>query len=519
MQGAAVAAAGRAAAKVRLGASGVSRRFGRVVANDRVDLSVAPGSIHAVVGQNGAGKTTLMRILQGLDRPDEGHVVIDDAAVELTGPADALRRGVGMVHQELMLVPGLTLLENLVLGCEPLSAPLAPLGVVDWRRARAEAKALAGRARLSLDWDSRAERAPFNARQIVAILRLVYRGADTLILDEPTAVLAPAQVQDLFALLRDLQADGRTIVFISHKLAEVLAIADQVTVLRGGRVISTAQANTILAADLAEMILGRSVEPPRVSRSGPIGEPVFEVTDMAAFDDRGVRRLEGVDLAVRAGEIVGLAAVAGNGQDELVECLAGLRRPAAGRAAFAGEDVTGFDTAALRRRGIGYLSPDRAQEGLALPASLVDNMVAGRQRDRRFARAGWQRLAALRDFAQSLLQRFDVTHDAVDAAAATLSGGNQQRVALARELDREPRLLLASQPTRGIDVAGVAFVHRQLAAARDRGCAILLVSEELEELLSLSDRIVVLYRGRVAGSLSRDEATMQHLGALMTGSA
>jgi general nucleoside transport system ATP-binding protein len=498
---------------VRLGARGITRAFGPVVANDGVDLSVAPGTIHAVVGENGAGKTTLMRILYGLERPDEGTVVVDDEPTALSGPDDALERGIGMVHQEFMLVPEFTLLENLLLGSEPTRGPL-----IDREAARRSAAELAASAGIELDWETPAARAPVSARQQVEILRLLYRNADTLILDEPTAVLAPPQVAELFRLLRALRERGSTVVFISHKLNEVLQIADEITVLRGGRTVGTTTPDEVDPASLAEMMVGvRTAAQTGPERRGEPGEIVLEVEQLRAHDDRGIERLQGTNLSVRAGEIVGVAGVAGNGQDELVECVIGLREPRDGRILVRGQDLTSATVHFTREEGLSYVSADRGREGLAVAASIEENAVAGTHRGPPLAPRGWFRRTAVRRFVEGLLGRFGIRYGAMSDPARSLSGGNQQRLVIGRELTKNPAILVASQPTRGVDINGIAFVHRQLLELRDRGGAVLLISEELDELLSLCDRVAVLYRGRVIGELARDSFDASRLGRLMVG--
>jgi general nucleoside transport system ATP-binding protein len=500
---------------VRLGARGVTRRFGSVVANDGVDLSVAPGTIHAVVGENGAGKTTLMRILYGLERPDEGTVVVDDEPVTLSGPDDALERGIGMVHQEFMLVPEFTLLENLLLGSEPTRGPL-----IDRNSARRSAEDLAASAGVELDWDTPAARAPVSARQQVEILRLLYRNADTLILDEPTAVLAPPQVGELFRLLRSLREQGRTVVFISHKLNEVLQIANEITVLRGGRTVGTTTPDEVDPTSLAEMMVGgETAAQVRHERRGEPGEIVLQVEELRARDDRGIERLRGASLSVHAGEIVGVAGVAGNGQDELVECVIGLREPQGGRVVVRDQDLTSATVPVKRQQGLSYVSADRGREGLAVAASIEENAVAGNHKGPPLAPRGWLRRTAVRRFVEDLLRRFGVRYGTMRDPARSLSGGNQQRLVIGRELTRDPSILIASQPTRGVDINGIAFVHRQLLELRDRGGAVLVVSEEIEELLSLCDRVAVLYRGRVIGELARDSFDASRLGRLMVGEA
>ena len=495
---------------VRLGARGVTRRFGAIVANDSVDLQVAPATIHGVVGENGAGKSTLMRILYGFDRPDRGTVIIDDQPVTLSGPADGLARGIGMVHQEFMLVPELTLLENLVLGAEPTRGPL-----VDWAAARRAAERLSGDTGVELDWDMPVARASVSARQRLEILRLLHQGVDTLVLDEPTAVLAPAQVTELFRLLRNLRADGHTIVFISHKLDEVLALADTVTVLRGGRAVTTVESGDVDATTLAELMVGASLPESTVVEPGERGSAVLRVDGLRAVDDRGLDRLHDVTFEVHANEVVGIAGVSDNGQDELVECVVGLRAPTAGTITLGTTDVSAADIATRRERGLSYISADRAREGLALDASLTDNAIAGTHRRQPLATHGRLRAGRIRRFVSDLLERFRVRGAPAQPARA-LSGGNQQRLVIGRELSRSPAVLIAAQPTRGLDVAGIAFVHARLAALRDEGCGILLVSEELDELLALCDRIVVLARGRVAGEVPGRADQRAELGRLMT---
>ncbi len=504
-----------AATAVRLGARGVTRRFGRVIANDRVDFAAAPGSIHAIVGGNGAGKTTLMRILQGLEQPDGGEIIVNDAAVVLTSPAEAFARGIGMVHQEFMLVGDLSMLENLILGREPTRR-----GLIDREAALAAARRLAAEAGVEIDWDMKVAQAPVHLRQVLEILRLLYRGADVLILDEPTSVLAPQQVHDLLALLRRLRDEGRTIVFISHKLDEVLAIADRITVLRAGRVAATTDAASTSVAALAQLMVGEAVESPH--RGGAVpdkGQPVLAVHGLGAVDGRGVRRLLAVDLTVARGEIVGIAGVSGSGQEELVAAVTGLRRPAAGTISLAGVDVTHRSVAARREAGIGYISADRAHEGLCVTSTIRDNVIAGQHRHAPFAQGGFLRPEIVRDHVRAVLSRYAVVYGSDVDPVSSLSGGNQQRVVIARELDAQPKLLVAAQPTRGVDIAGIASIHRQILAFRERGGAVLLVSEELEELLALADRIVVLHRGQVTGTIEGARADIMTIGRMMLGEA
>jgi simple sugar transport system ATP-binding protein len=495
-----------------LAAEGITRRFGPVVANDGIDLSVRQGEIHAIVGQNGAGKSTLMRIFQGLDYPDEGDVVVDGRPVRFKGPADALTCGIGMVHQEFMLAGALTLVENLVLGAEPGRS-----GLIDRKRALSKAEDLARQAGVSLDWTQRADRASVPDRQIVEILRLLYRGADILILDEPTAVLAPSQVDQLFDLLRSLRRAGHTILFISHKLREVLALADRVTVLRQGQVIETADVGAIDEARLAHSVVGETIEPAHRGEVGGCGEIVLEVSGLVIADRSDRLMLDGVAFNVAKGEILGVAGVAGNGQEALIASLVGLLHPSGGRIAMGDRDITRLDVQSRRDAGIGYVSADRAAEGLCQHASVTENAVAGSQRSLAAEAGGWLWPGRCRGVARSIVDRYQVVHGGLDRPVADLSGGNQQRLLIGREIDRDPNLLLIAQPTRGVDVKGIAAIHSELLAYRERGGAIIMVSEELDELIDLSDRILVLCGGRQMGIVDRLDASTETLAPLMVG--
>ena len=496
---------------LRIGARDLTRRFGDVVANDAVDLAVARGTIHALVGENGAGKTTLMRMLYGLDQPDSGSVLVDDAPVRLSGPADATRRGIGMVHQEFKVAPDLTLLENLILGREPVRR-----GRLDRTAARARAEALETGAGVALDWDRRAAEASVATLQRLEILRLLHWEADVLILDEPTAVLAPPQVADLLALLGRLRDGGRTVVFISHKLQEVLDIAESVTVMRGGRTVGTVAAAAADPDRLVRMMVGDSVPVVKVTGESHAGRPLLELRAVGVRDRTGRDRLRDVSLTVAEREVVGVAGVAGNGQDELVECVVGLRRPGTGSVVFAGDDVTGDDVAARLGRGIGYIPADRRRDGLSLSSSLRDNAIAGAQRSEALSRRSWFRPGAATRWARRIVEAYRVRAGSLDAPAASLSGGNQQRLILGRSVARDPAVLVAAQPTRGVDVRGAGYIREQLLALRERGSGVLLISEELDELVALSDRIIVLAGGAIAGEVQRPISDLTELGRLMT---
>lgn len=499
-----------AAASCRIGARGISRSFGPVKANVDVMLTVRPATVHAIVGENGAGKSTLMRMLYGLDHPDSGTVVIDDEEVVLSGPRAAIERRIGLVQQELAIIPELSLLENLVLGDEP-----AHLGRIDWKAARTRADELAASVGIEIDWNADAARTSIAIQQQVEILRLVYRGADVLILDEPTAVLAPAQADELLRLLSSLREAGRTVIFISHKLDEVLHIADRITILRSGRTITEIERGEVDRAGLAAYILGDSQVPHSEITRGTPGDVVLRVEGVSADDDRGIQRVDGVSLDLRSGEIVGVAAVAGNGQEELAESLIGVRAVSGGSIRLGGDEISGRSVRARRRAGMRYVSADRKHEGLALTLSLTDNSIATPGLTS-LARAGWLRRGAVAERVSSVLGRAAVRFGSASDPASSLSGGNQQRVVLGRETSGDTRVLIASQPTRGVDVKGIGYIHDLLRRARDEGAAIILFSEELDELRELSDRIVVLHRGRISGEVDGSSSRAE-IGALMLG--
>jgi ABC-type uncharacterized transport system ATPase subunit len=496
--------------RARLGARGVTRRFGTLVANDSVDFSAMPGTIHAIVGGNGAGKSTLMRILQGMDHPDDGTVIIDGEPARLGGPSEAFARGIGMVHQEFMLVPGLTLLENLVLAREPLKGGV----LVDHAEALRAARRLEKEAGVKVEWNMPVDDAPVHVRQIVEILRLLYRGADVLILDEPTAVLAPSQIRELMALLKRLKAEGRTILFISHKLDEVLAVSDDITVMRTGRVVGSLKAGETTKAKLAELMIGEILAE-TTARPGQPGPTILDLKDVSDVEGR----LRGATFAVRRGEIVAIAGVAGNGQDELIGAVTGLRPISSGDIALSGQPVARLPLSARRAAGLAYLSPDRAAEGLCLEASIAENVIIGHHRAPEFVTAGILKLGRLAQHAEALLDRYSVRRGSSALATSSLSGGNQQRVAIARELDGDPDLLVACQPTRGVDIRGIAFIHQCLLDYRDRGGAVLLISEELDEIITLADRIIVIFNGELRGELRRGDGDIEQIGRMMLGEA
>ncbi|HET7653978.1 MAG TPA: ABC transporter ATP-binding protein [Acidimicrobiales bacterium] len=476
-----------------LSARGIVKRFPGVVANDGVDLDVRRGEVHTVLGENGAGKSTLAAVLSGYYRPDEGELRVDGERVTLHSPRDGLARGIGMVHQHFRLVDRFTVAENIALGDG--SQPV----VLDTSRLEREVTALGERFGLSIDPRARVGDLSVGERQRVEIVNTLYRGADVLLLDEPTAVLTPREVDVLFATVRALRAAGRAVVFISHKLGEVMEVSDRITVMRNGRVTGDVRAADTDARELARMMVGRDVDlSPRRAPRAPAA-PMLRV------------RLDGIELDVRAGELVGVAGVAGNGQLELAETIAGLRTPPAGRVEIGGVDVTGRGARAARRAGLAYVPEDRLGTGLAPSLTIAENLLLTRRRGFFVNR---RRAAAQ---ARDAIERFDIKASGPDAVTRVLSGGNAQRVLLARELAGEPRVLVAAAPTRGLDVGATEAVRELLDAFRARGGAVLLLSEDLDEVLALSDRIVVLYRGRIAHETPGDGADVEQIGYAMAG--
>ena len=498
----------------------VVKRFGAAAANDGASLAVREGEIHALVGENGAGKSTLMKVLYGLHAPDAGEVLVGGEPVSFRGPADAMRAGIGMVHQHFMLVPTLTAAENMVLGAEPVRGGF----LLDAQRAIADAAALSKRYGLAVDPAAMAGDLSVGEQQRLEILKVLYRGARILILDEPTAVLTPRETAAFFDVLRSLTAQGKTVILITHKLGEVRAVSQHVTVMRKGRTVGTVATADVDEAALARMMVGREVA--FAARQGPRpGAParpvVLSVEGVHAKNDRGLDALRGVSLEVRAGEVLGIAGVEGNGQSELVEVVSGLRRPNAGWISVAGELVTRgqFGVGTMRAAGTCHIPEDRHRRGLILDYTVADNLILGRHREAAFSTPLAFKERAVAAFAAGLTEKFDIQPPDPSLRAEALSGGNQQKVVVARELSRSPRLLVAAQPTRGVDVGAIEFIHARILEARDAGAAVLLVSAELSELLALSDRIAVMYRGKVAGVFSAAEATEEKIGLLMAGGA
>jgi simple sugar transport system ATP-binding protein len=495
----------------------ITKRFGEVLANDRVSLAVAPGTIHAIVGENGAGKSTAMRIAYGFYSVDSGEVVVDGQARRFESPHDAIALGIGMVHQHFMLVEPMTVAENIVLGIEP-GSPLK----LDLARAAARIRALSEEFRLAIDPSAVAGDLSVGQQQRVELLKALYREARVLILDEPTAVLSPQAVADLFAILRRMREQGKTLVIVTHKLSEVLEISDEVTIMRDGRVVGHRKTAETNAAELARLMVGRDVLLRVVKPEAKPRGPVLAVRGLSLTAPDGERRLDNVSFEVRAGEIVGIAGIEGNGQTELIEALAGLvdRDAVSGAIEIEGKDVAGLSARGRRARGIAHVPEDRHRRGLLLDFDLAENTLLGADDRPPMARGPWRwwlDLGAIRRRTEQILQAFDVRPANPDLPARSLSGGNQQKLILGRELDQAPRLLLVAQPTRGVDIGGIEFIHRRLVEMRDAGCAVLLVSSELEEVTALADRLLVMRQGRIAGEVDPARATQEEIGLMMTG--
>jgi simple sugar transport system ATP-binding protein len=518
------AAAGGAAGSgpaVRL--RGIDKRFGTVHANQAVDLTVRAGTVHGIVGENGAGKSTLMAVLYGFHRADAGEIEVEGRPLAPGDPALAISRGIGMVHQHFMLVEDFNGLDNVLLGAEP-----------HWQlgRARAQARArletLMRDTGLQVDLDTPVADLPVGERQRLEILKTLFRGARILILDEPTAVLTPQETETLFAVLRQLRAQGTTVLLITHKLREILALCDHVTVMRGGRVVLDRPIAEVTVDSLAQAMVGRQV---RLGREGavgeapaPAGEPLLQAEGLRVVDALGVVRLDGVGLALHAGEIVGIAGVSGNGQSELLDVLAGLQAPAAGALRLGGcrfEAGAGrwLDPSTARALALAHVPEDRQRRGLVLAFEALESAVLGHQHLPRYGRGGWLRRRALRDDCAQMMERYDVRPRAPALRTGNFSGGNQQKLVLAREAAHAPRVLLVGQPTRGVDIGAIEFIHGRLRALREAGGAVLLVSSELDEILALADRVLVMNAGRVAGELPIGQCTEAALGRLMGGAA
>jgi simple sugar transport system ATP-binding protein len=491
---------------------GITKRFPGIVANDRVDFDLRKGEVHALLGENGAGKSTLMNVLYGLYRPDEGEIWINGKPAELGSPKAAIENGIGMVHQHFMLIPVMTVAENIVLATEPVRNGI----LLDYATAEKRVRDISTRFGLAVDPHATVQDITVGQQQRVEILKALYRGADILVLDEPTAVLTPQEAKELFAIIKGLTDQGKSIIFISHKLNEVTEIADRITVLRRGKKIETLPAAGATEEGLARLMVGREVLLRVDKGPGTPTAPLLVVEGLQVDDDRGLEKVRNVSFEVRGGEIVGIAGVDGNGQTELIDAIAGLLKSKAGRIVIGDEDVTNDSCRDCLDAGLGHIPEDRQRRGLVLEFSLAENLALHDYDHPPYSRFGWLYPKRLVEKAGRLLQEFDVRGGGPETPAGSLSGGNQQKVVLAREIDRNPKVLIAAQPTRGLDVGAIEFVHRRLVMERDEGRGILLVSLELDEILSLSDRILVIFEGEIVGEFSPG-VSEEELGVAMTG--
>lgn len=496
---------------MRLEIRGLTKRFGSFTANDGIDLTVEEGEIHCLLGENGAGKSTLMNMLYGLLEPTSGEIVLDDEPVTFASPGDAIARGIGMVHQHFMLVPVFTVAENVALGREQTRG----LGILNRRAAARRVRELSDTYRLAVDPDALVEDLPVGVQQRVEILKALTNDAKVLILDEPTAVLTPQESDELFAIMRQLKAQGTSIIFITHKLREVREIADRISVIRRGRVVGTTGPEAS-ETELAELMVGRKVNL-RVEKDEPtVGDTVLRAEDLVVVDPRGHQVVKGVSLDLRAGEVLCVAGVQGNGQTELVKALLGLIRPDAGTISFDGADITAATPRERLERGIGYVPEDRSHDGYVGDFSVRDNLVLDLFRSGDFSRGPSLALRAIAANAEQRIEEFDIRTPSASTPVASLSGGNQQKVVVAREMSRPLKVLVAAQPTRGVDVGSIEFIHQRIVAERDSGTAVLIVSTELDEVYALADRIAVMFDGRIVGIVGPD-TPREEIGLLMAG--
>lgn len=491
----------------------IVKKFPGVLANDHIDLQIYAGEVHALLGENGAGKSTLMKVVYGLYQKDEGEIYIHGQRARIQFPQDAMALGVGMVHQHFMLIPNISIIENIVLGMKSEHYPLLSLGSIIPR-----VKEFANEFGLNVPLTTKISKLTVGQQQKVEIIKALYRGARILILDEPTAVLIPQEIEELSRLIRKLCQDGVTIIFISHKLREVMNVSDSVTVMRRGRIIRTIDTHQTTATELAEWMVGKAVDLSIAKeKSSHDGEIRMEIESASARDDMGVMKLNDLNLALRAGEIHGLAGVDGNGQQTLVQVMMGLLPLDKGLIKFQGKEISKTNTAERILNGIAHIPENRQTEGLVLGMSITDNLLIENFEQLPYSKNGWRRFKVIREHAQALMQKFDIRAPSPDVETKKLSGGNQQKVLLARSLWHDPTLLIAMQPTRGLDVGAASFIHKQIIAARDRGCAILIISSELDEIIGLSDVISVIYEGRIVETKPIEETNLNRIGFLMAG--
>ena len=492
---------------------GITKRFPGVLANDHIDLTLEEGEIHALLGENGAGKTTLMNILYGLYQPDEGEIIVRGNKITVHSPSDAIAAGIGMVHQHFMLVPVFTVTENVMLGEEATRTG----GFLDREAVAKEIRAISEQYNLEVDPNAYVKDLPVGVQQRVEIIKLLYRKADILIFDEPTAVLTPQEVEELFKIMRSLQGQGKSIIFITHKLREVLEISDRITVIRRGKVVGSTTPQEANQNQLAAMMVGREVSLVLAKQAPKPGDVVLDVQDLTVADDQQQVAVSDVTFQVHAGEVLGVAGVQGNGQTELVEALTGLRPVVSGKVLLLGKDITGASPREITEKGAGHIPEDRQKFGLVLAFPVEDNLILNSYYQKPFANGVVMQSDQVEKTAWQLVKDYDIRTPSIMVTAGSLSGGNQQKVIVARELSRPLRLLIASQPTRGLDVGSIEYIHKQILSRRDNNTAVLLVSTELDEIMELSDRIAVMYRGKIAAIVPADRATKEYIGLLMAG--
>lgn len=491
---------------------GIGKSFPGVRANDNINLTINKGEIHVLLGENGAGKSTLMNILYGLYTPDEGEILVKGKTVKISNPNVAISLGIGMVHQHFMLVQPFTVAENIVLGSEPKKGLS-----LDMEKAILDVEELSKKYELKVDPRAKIQDISVGMQQRVEILKTLYRGAEILILDEPTAVLTPQEIEELGVILKSLVSQGKSIILITHKLKEVMAMSDKVTIIRRGKVIDTLETSKTNIEELAEKMVGRKVSLTVEKEDGKFGEPILQIKGVKTLDNRGLEAVKGVDFEVRSGEILGIAGVDGNGQSELVQTITGLRKANAGEIFIKGKNITNLSPKDVTSSGVGYIPEDRHKRGLVLDFSLSENTILGSHRGKNFKKGLGLDYKKIREYSRKIIKEFDVRTPNERVNAKSLSGGNQQKLIIARELDRDPALLIASQPTRGLDVGAIEFVHHRLIEQRNRGKAVLLVSLELDEIMSLSDRIAVMYDGKIVDIVDAKDTTELELGIMMAG--